>query len=124
MKVTADLLLIALGGILGAWARYGITVINRPAFPFGTLAVNLLGCFIMGLLLFWRERGIASPALVLVLGIGFLGAFTTFSTFSGETLNFLLHGSLARALLYVGASVIGCLLVVWLGYKIAFAVWR
>jgi CrcB protein len=120
----ADLLLVAAGGVLGAWARYGMTTINTLRFPYGTLAVNLVGCLLMGLLLRGTETGVVKSEWRLLIGIGFLGALTTFSTFSGETLALLNKGSLATALLYIGASVAGCLLMVTLGYRLALFLWR
>ena len=79
------LLGIALAGAAGALARYGLSgLMHRflgAAFPWGTLAVNLVGCFLLGLLLeVSRQSGWVSPGFRTIAGIGFLGAFTTFST--------------------------------------------
>ncbi len=123
MKIP-DLLLVALGGALGAWARFGMTGINRLAFPYGTLLVNVVGCLIMGVMLRGIEIGVVKSEWRLFLAIGFLGALTTFSTFSAETLAFLNKGSLSTALLYIGVTVAGCLVMVTLGYRAAMLVWR
>lgn len=123
MKIP-DLLLVALGGALGAWARYGMTGINRLAFPHGTLLVNIVGCLVMGAMLRGIETGVVKSEWRLFLGIGFLGALTTFSTFSAETLAFFNKGSFTTALLYIGLTVAGCLLMVTLGYRAAMFVWR
>jgi CrcB protein len=118
-----DLLLVALGGIAGAWARYGMTGINTLRFPHGTLLVNLLGCLLMGALLRGTEVGVVKSEWRLFLGIGFLGALTTFSTFSAEVLKFLHERSITTALLYIGLSVGGCLLMALIGYKTAQRLW-
>lgn len=114
------ILAIAAGGALGAVARHYMThqvaLLAGSGFPWGTLAVNVLGSFIMGLLveamaLFW------SPALELraFLVVGVLGAFTTFSTFSLETLNLVEEGALARAVANVLLSVVLCIGAAWCG---------
>ena len=100
---------IAVAGALGALARYGLSGwVHRfagPGFPSGTLSVNLLGCFLLGLLTeLARHGGWVSPELRVWVGIGFLGAFTTFSTFSYETVTLLRDGDWTRATLYTGLS--------------------
>jgi len=99
------LLAIGLGGFLGAVSRYLLStwVQRLGSFPFGTLAVNVLGCFAIGML--WalaREREEFSPNVQAFLAVGFLGSFTTFSTFGLESLNLLRNDHLAQ----VGASII------------------
>lgn len=89
-----------------------------PAWPIGTLVVNLLGCFALGLLGGAAER--AAPELRLVLGAGFLGAFTTFSTFGVEALD-LLQRNVEAALLYLATSVVGGLIAAWGGLTLARA---
>jgi CrcB protein len=117
-------ILVALGGMLGALARYGLACINRPHFPIGTLAVNLVGCLLMGLLLRGIEVGIARHDLRLFIGIGFLGAVTTFSSFSAETLHLFLQGNAVRSLLYIAATLVGTLAAVTGGYLLARLIWR
>ncbi|MCB1537428.1 MAG: fluoride efflux transporter CrcB [Rhodospirillales bacterium] len=99
---------VALGGAIGAAARYGIGVgLARASvnFPFGTLAANTLGGLIMGVLVGWLAmRDPVGPALKLFLTTGILGGFTTFSTFSLETV-MLYDRKPMLAIVYVGASV-------------------
>lgn len=126
MKSYLPILLVAVGGALGALARYGLSGWvqgSRIGFPTGTLVVNLLGCLIMGMLARWIDRGIAGPELRLALGIGLLGALTTFSTFSLDALRLWQHHSPGSALLYVAVSVVGCLALVALGYLATRALW-
>jgi len=100
---------VALGGALGALARYGISgwVYDRmgESFPWGTLVVNVLGCLALGAVVRWLQVSAVSPELRPFLTIGLLGAFTTFSTLSYETVALLQEGQWLRAGLYVGGSV-------------------
>lgn len=100
----APALLVAAAGALGALARYGVGVgLGGRAFPWATLTVNVVGSVALGYVL----AGAAArwePAVVAAVTVGFLGAFTTFSTFSAETMALLRDGRSAVALLYVGAS--------------------
>lgn len=118
-----QLLAIAGGGALGAVLRFSMSsniyrVLGRE-FPYGTLAVNVLGSLLMGLFfILIVERGTLSAEWRSVIMIGFLGAFTTFSTFSIETLALLESGELGRAALNVFLSVALCLGATWLGLVI------
>lgn len=95
--------LVAFAGALGALARFGIGLtVPGTQFPWATLAVNVVGSALLGLLLGAETRLDAN--VVIVVGVGFLGAFTTFSTFSAETLTLLREGRGAVALAYVAAS--------------------
>jgi CrcB protein len=111
---------IALGGALGSLARYGVSTaiygwLGR-GFPWGTLVVNVLGSFLMGFLfVLLIERLAWAPEWRAALLIGFLGAFTTFSTFSIETLNLLEQGAALVAVANVMLSVGVCVLVCWAG---------
>ncbi len=105
-----QLLLIALGGGTGSVLRYLVSLWMARCcpspFPVGTFAVNMLGCFLMGLLLGLADRhAVFNEELRSLLIIGFCGGFTTFSTFSAENVNLFGSGSYGLAALYIGASV-------------------
>ena len=102
---------MAIFAIIGAFARYGQTMVVQNvvgrAFPFATLSINVLGSFLMGFLFFATlERSNISPELRTGILTGGLGAYTTFSTFSLETLNLIENGEMVKAGLYVGGSVV------------------
>ena len=111
---------IAAGGAIGAVMRYGVSngvhaMLGR-GFPWGTLTVNVFGSLLMGLLyVLMLERMSISAEWRGVLQVGLLGAFTTFSTFSIETLLLLENGETLKALINIVASVLLCLLAVWIG---------
>jgi CrcB protein len=113
-------LAIAAGGALGAvfryWASNGIYFLTGRGFPYGTLFVNVAGSLLIGFLSVWLlERSLAGPVLRGFLLIGVLGGFTTFSTFSMETLNLIESGQLARALVNMVVSVLVCVGAAGLG---------
>lgn len=115
------MLAIALGGALGALGRYGVTswaahAFGR-AFPYGTLAVNVIGSLVLGfLLVVLNERSGLPAELRGLLLVGFLGAFTTFSTFSMDTVQLLQEGAALRAGANVFLNVSLCVGAAWLGY--------
>ena len=116
----AQILAIMFGGSLGALMRYLIsTWVNNKIdanFPFGTLIVNTIGSFLMGFLAVWLVEKLGlNPLMRLAIFVGFLGAFTTFSTFSMETLNLFEEGFALRALLNMLINVTFTVLAVWLG---------
>lgn len=113
---------VALGGALGAWLRFAAgRLIGATAFPWATLAVNLLGSFAMGLLTGWLARqGGSGEGWRLFLGVGVLGGFTTFSAFSLEIVTLAQRGAIGMAALYLSASLAGGLVALLLGLK-AFA---
>lgn len=120
MHPAATALLVGVGGAAGALARWGmgswIKTLSSAAFPFPTFAVNLLGCFAIGVAYgLWGKHPVVLPLLI----IGFLGAFTTFSTFGWETLNLMKDGKLTVAALYVALSAGIGVLLVGLGLKVA-----
>jgi CrcB protein len=113
-----QLLFIALGGAGGALARHWLStfihVSAQSHFPWGTLLVNVLGSFGIGIAyIAIVERGALHPDWRGITMVGFLGAFTTFSTFSLETLALLENGQAVLALGYVVASLVVCFLAVW-----------
>lgn len=115
---------IGLGGALGSIARYwvGATVGSRVGvrFPYGTLLVNITACFIIGFTLTWLgERVELNPAWRFLIPIGFIGAYSTFSTYEWETLETLRSGAFALASLYAVGSLLLGLLAVWCGAALA-----
>jgi CrcB protein len=101
-------LAVALGGGFGAWLRFVAgRLIGPTAFPIATLTVNILGSFAMGLLAGWLARTGGNESLRLLLGVGVLGGFTTFSAFSLEVVTLAQRGAMASAALYVLASLAG-----------------
>jgi CrcB protein len=117
-------LLIAIGGAAGSVARYGTSSLllratDRTQFPWGTLAANLVGCLLIGYLNGLLLDRLVRPELRFLLVVGFLGGYTTFSTFGWETAAYLRDGQYARAAGYVLANnVLGVLLVV-VGYALS-----
>ena len=99
---------LAVGGVLGTWARYGlggwIHGSMGGTFPWGTLAANLLGSFLLGLAIRGTELTPLSPELRGLLTVGFCGAFTTFSTFTYETVALLQSREWGRAMVYAFGS--------------------
>ncbi|HBI05302.1 MAG TPA: fluoride efflux transporter CrcB [Paenibacillaceae bacterium] len=112
-------LALALGGALGAITRYLLyqsTAYWETTFPYPTLMINLAGCLVLGFFFtLTLDYLILHPALRTGFGTGFVGAFTTFSTFSVENLRLLQQGELTLSLLYVLASLLGGLLCAGIG---------
>lgn len=111
---------IGLGGFFGATSRYHFEgwVSNRwpTAFPWGTFVVNVTGCFLLGFIFtLLTERFLPHPDLRTAVTIGFVGAYTTFSTFAFETLRLGEDGAVALALANVVASVVVGIVAVWIG---------
>lgn len=115
---------IALGGALGALGRHLLStwIYNKGdfIFPWGTFVVNMLGCFILGMVYVWgTDKLVISANVRAFLAIGFIGAFTTFSTFSLETINLIKDGEIKIALFNSVGSIVLGLLAVWIGIVIA-----
>ncbi len=120
-----NLIYVILGAAIGASGRYLVggwvsRLVGTP-FPWGTLAVNLAGCFAIGLAWGVAERTLWAPALRVFLFVGVLGAFTTFSSFGLETLHLVRDGELRLALGYVLGSNLAGFALVWLGMALARA---
>lgn len=118
-------LVIALGGAFGAVSRYyGTDFVNRATgstLPLGTMAVNVLGSFALGFLLVWLQSRATSEQLRHFVGVGFLGSFTTFSTFSWETVELARAGEIWRAGGYAIGSLTAGVVAVILGAALATA---
>jgi len=116
------LLLIGTGSFIGGVFRYSLSLFIQTkflsAFPFGTLGVNIIGCFLIGFVFALSERTNMTSELRLFLATGLIGGFTTFSAFSNETFGLLRDGQLWYASAYVIASVTLGVLATFLGYSI------
>jgi CrcB protein len=134
----ANIFFVAIGGVAGALARYGVGLaaarLLGRGFPWGTLVVNVVGCFIMGIVMEFvlgleaRPTEMITPAVKLQIAlwrqgvaIGFLGALTTFSTFGYDTLRELEGGRPLVAIANVAANVVLSLAAVWVGMAIVRA---
>lgn len=111
------------GGAIGAALRYLIGLacsrVTWAAMPVGTLTVNLLGCFLLGVLMaFGQKYASFSGAPYLMLTVGVCGAFTTFSTFSADSIRLMDNGQWLTVLLYLSVSLVGGFLLFYLGRKL------
>jgi len=115
----SHLIAIALGGAAGALGRYWVSGLLNNAehrIPYGTLACNVVGSFLMGVLfVLILEKSRLSPEMRPLLMVGFMGAFTTFSTFSLETVTMLQQGHMMSAAIYILLSVLLCLVAMYGG---------
>ncbi|AVI67905.1 fluoride efflux transporter CrcB [Shewanella sp. NKUCC05_KAH] len=120
-----NILLVAFGGSIGAVLRYLISIfmiqVFGSSFPFGTLLVNVIGSFFMGVIYALGQMSHISPELKALIGIGLLGALTTFSTFSNETLLLMQEGDWLKAILNVVLNLSLCLFMVYLGQQLVFS---
>jgi fluoride exporter len=113
-------LFIGIGGFIGSVSRYGLSSllyrVLGDRFPYGTMAVNVIGCFTIGLLMtLFEDRWLVQPNIRLFLTVGILGGFTTFSTFSYETIEILRAGNFATGSINIFGSIIFCLGATWAG---------
>lgn len=125
-----NVFLVGAGGAFGSISRYLLgawiqTVSGSINFPYATLAVNVIGCFVIGFLAQLVEgRGLFSSESRAFVFIGILGGFTTFSSFGNETINLARAGQMMSAAINVGANVLLGLFAVWLGRTVSYLVWR
>lgn len=125
MQAALNALLVGIGGFIGSVGRYWVsgwvqTLVSQSWRPVGTLAVNVLGCFLIGLLIGFADfRQLLKPEARLLLVVGVLGGFTTFSAFGYETFALARDREFAAALVNIGAQVLLGLLAVWAGYTAA-----
>jgi fluoride exporter len=118
------LLIIGLGGFLGSVARYVTTKFVddklSPAFPYGTLTVNILGSFLLGIIyiIALRKAGLTENGR-LFLGVGFCGGFTTFSAFALENFSLMQEKFVGTSLLYISISIVGGILALVAGFWVA-----
>ena len=120
--------LVGIAGAVGAVSRYGVGLLAERSlgshFAFGTLLVNVLGCLALGFLLEMdRGTAVVTHPVRLLLAVGFLGAFTTFSTFGYETLRYVQDGASHLALLNVSANLVLGLGAIWVGFSAARLIW-
>ena len=115
--------MIAAGGAAGAIARYQLAAVIqarvRAGFPWGTFVVNMTGCFVMGIVMTVLSERVAHPNWRYLIPIGFIGAYTTFSTFELETFRAVSERAFSVALANVAASVIAGYAALWMGVVIA-----
>ncbi|MEI6089214.1 MAG: fluoride efflux transporter CrcB [bacterium] len=121
-------LIVGLGGFLGSASRYMLTQLIHKLFstnfPLGTLLVNIVGCLIIGFLLGIFEKGsLISPQLWLFLTVGFCGGFTTFSTFSADSVNMINDREVFYLISYIGISVFAGISCTFLGKFLANYIW-
>ena len=119
-----DLLAISLGAIVGANARYLLTRYALkalgPVFPYGTLIINIVGSFLVGLFVIWSsERALVNPRWRLLVVVGFCGAFTTFSSYAFETMGYFEQGQWALMITNILSNNVLCLLGAVAGMAVA-----
>lgn len=120
MSAFTQIGLVGFGGAIGAILRYAIgTAFNGKSFPYATLLINFLGSLIIGYILSYTFKNIASKETCsLLLATGFCGGFTTFSAFSWEQLQMLQQGKIGTALFYAFVSLAFCTFATYLGTKL------
>ena len=125
-----NILLVGIGGFVGSVMRYLASGYVQQAaksvdFPYGTLAVNVIGCFVIGFLSQLAEgRGVFTSESRLFVFTGILGGFTTFSSFGNETMNLVRDSQMMNAFANVGSNLVIGLFAVWLGRTVSYMIWR
>lgn len=126
----SKLFLIGVGGFIGTLFRYSLSgfvqqISKQIGFPYGTLTVNLAGCFIIGFLSYLVENhGLFPGVQRQFVYVGLLGGFTTFSTFMNETMHLAMDGETLLTFLNISMHIVLGLLAVWLGNVLAHSLWR
>ncbi len=111
--------LVALGGAIGAALRYSISLyFSGDGFPWATLSVNMIGSLLLGIIAVALTQELISQDVALILGTGVLGAFTTMSAFSVETLNMFQNQQASSAIIYIAMTMVICPILAFLGWKI------
>lgn len=123
----ANILIVALGGGIGAVTRYAVSLWTAArfgsTFPYGTLLVNVIGCFIIGVFMtLVTEKMVVSPYWRLLVATGFLGGLTTFSSYSYETFTLLKEAGMVSAFYNIAANLITGFFATWLGIQAVKAV--
>jgi CrcB protein len=119
MFMSNPIILVALGGALGAMARYGISLLpNQSNYPWQTFFINILGSFLIGFFLSLFKANSINQSMYLFLAVGLCGGFTTFSAFSAESLQLIQNNKILLFSLYSGLSVLLDILATFLGLKI------
>jgi CrcB protein len=124
-RIMIKLFLVGAGGFFGSVARYTLSglvyrILSTPYFPYGTLAVNVVGCLLIGFFGGLAEsRQLFNPEIRLLIFIGFLGGFTTFSTFGYEVFSFAREGQIISSLMNILLHIILGIGATWLGYVLS-----
>ena len=115
---------VAIGGAIGAALCYAVGEwLSSEGFPIATLTVNLVGSLALGFLTVAVAQNLVSSNVALIVATGVLGAFTTMSTFSAETIDLFDRGDSTLALIYVGLTMMLCPLLAFIGWKAGEALW-
>ncbi len=116
--------LVAAGGAIGAAMRYLVGEwLSNDGFPYGTLTVNLLGSLVLGVVTVGIAQHVISENLAFVFATGFLGAFTTMSAYSVETVAMFDRGDSTLAFSYIGLTMLLCTILAFIGWKVGESVW-
>ena len=118
MEVLRHVLWVACGGAAGSVLRYLVSRWMPATFPWGTLTVNIVGSLLIGVLVGLASKEMLSTEMRLLLVTGFCGGFTTFSTFANESYGMLDSGHILTAACYIGTSIFGGILAVYIGLQL------